>query len=115
MNYAEKIAALEAATAVMDSSKQLCVSDARKLIAEGKLAAADQRLEKAAQYAWGHGRPDGWHDAARIREDREQWLADQGCTYGVGVDRTGQRRHGWWLDGVYLGDTARDAVSAVRG
>lgn len=43
------------------------------------------------------------------------WLLDQGATYGAGVDRTGQRRHGWWLDGVFLGRDARDAVATVRG
>lgn len=46
--------------AAMRSSAELCVSDARELAAGGDVAAAERRLERAAQYIWGFARPAGW-------------------------------------------------------
>jgi hypothetical protein len=61
MDFAEKLAHLVTAKCVMQSSKQLCLSDAKRLLKEGRIADAHDRLEKAARYAWGFNRPDGWN------------------------------------------------------
>jgi len=60
MSVAEKIEAVEMAVAAMESSKALCLQDTKALIVKGDMEAANKRLEKAAQYAWGFGRPVGW-------------------------------------------------------
>lgn len=30
-------------------------------------------------------------------------------------DRHGETRTGWWLDGVWLGKTVKEALNAIRG
>jgi hypothetical protein len=60
MSFEEKIFAVLNTRAAMDSSKLLCLDDAKRLASCGKMDYAEQRLEKAAQYAWGCWRPDGW-------------------------------------------------------
>lgn len=61
MNFEDKVAAVSAASAVMNSSKVLCLDDAKRLQRMGDSHYANQRLEKAAQYAWGGSRPSGWN------------------------------------------------------
>lgn len=60
MTFEQKCVAVMNATCNMNSSKELCIKDARQLYASGQQEYADKRLEKAAQYAWGFGRPEGW-------------------------------------------------------
>jgi hypothetical protein len=60
MSVAEKIEAVEMAVAAMESSKMVCVQDAKSQMAKGNEANALARIEKGAQYAWGFGRPAGW-------------------------------------------------------
>ena len=55
-----KLGLLAAASCSMNSSKELCMEDAKALAARGNLDAANARLEKAAQYAWGFSRPANW-------------------------------------------------------
>lgn len=54
------LATLALDLASMRSSAELCISDAQALAAAGNVAAAEQRLEKAASYIWGFGRPAAW-------------------------------------------------------
>lgn len=42
-------------------------------------------------------------------------LLDYGCEYATAEDRWGDTKSGYWLDGVYLGSTARIATEAIRG
>lgn len=58
--FVQKIAVLRVAPAVMDSSKHECIRSALDLWRQGAHALAFRRLEKAAQYAWGHTRPEWW-------------------------------------------------------
>jgi len=60
MNFQAKVEAVRAAVAAMNSSKELCASDAVHLWDRGDVVLALVRLEKAAQYAWGFNRPTGW-------------------------------------------------------
>lgn len=61
MTIAERIAKLETETAQMDSSKTVCVQDAKALIAQGNLQYAESRVEQAAMYVWGVCyRPANW-------------------------------------------------------
>lgn len=46
--------------AAMASSARLCFSDAAELYASKRDGDASRRLEQAAQYVWGVGRPEGW-------------------------------------------------------
>jgi hypothetical protein len=61
----DKIILLKAATAAMNSSKDVCIETAKKLMERpdkmrDEMVDPDAWLEKAAQYAWGFGRPEGW-------------------------------------------------------
>jgi hypothetical protein len=60
MSFTRKCEAVRLATATMESSKMLCLHDACRLFQCGNEEAANKRLEKAAQYAWGYYRPQGW-------------------------------------------------------
>ena len=61
MSFAEKINLVAAARCEMNSSKALCIEDAKHLFfVLGRESEAAARLEKAAQYAWGFDRPRGW-------------------------------------------------------
>lgn len=60
MSFTAKVAAVASAPAAMESSKQLCLNDAVRLFQTGREDEACNRLEKAAQYAWGFSRPAGW-------------------------------------------------------
>lgn len=62
MTFLEKCEAVRVAPAAMESSKMLCLDDAVRLFQCGDKAAAEARLEKAAQYAWGSDRPVVWFD-----------------------------------------------------
>jgi hypothetical protein len=42
-------------------------------------------------------------------------LREMGAELAKMEDRHGDTKSGWWLDGVYLGKKATDAISAVRG
>ncbi len=60
MSFVAKCEAVRNATASMESSKALCLDDAVRLFQIGREDDANKRLEKAAQYAWGFNRPQGW-------------------------------------------------------
>ena len=60
MSFVAKCEAVRVAKAEMESSKMLCLNDAVRLFQTGDEEAANSRLEKAAQYAWGFNRPKGW-------------------------------------------------------
>jgi hypothetical protein len=60
MTFCEKCVAVQNAPAQMESSKMLCLNDAVYLAQIGRNDDANTRLEKAAQYAWGFNRPNGW-------------------------------------------------------
>jgi len=60
MSFLQKCVRVETTRASMESSKMSCLDDAVRLFQTGHEEAARQRLEKAAQYAWGFWRPDGW-------------------------------------------------------
>lgn len=60
MTSNEKIKYLSDVTCVMNSSKQLCISDALRFIYQGNENLALHKLEKAAQYALGFKRPSNW-------------------------------------------------------
>ena len=60
LSFAQKCEAVRKAKAEMDSSKELCLSDAVRLFQTNRLDEAQSRLKKAAQYAWGSNRPRGW-------------------------------------------------------
>lgn len=60
MDFSAKCAVLAAAECLMQSSRELCLSDAKRLYESGRVADAEQRLEEGAQYAWGFNRPAGW-------------------------------------------------------
>ena len=55
-----KLELLAAASCAMNSSKELCMEDAKALAGRGNVVAATARLERAAQYAWGFNRPANW-------------------------------------------------------
>ena len=42
-------------------------------------------------------------------------LRDRGAEFSKRQARGGETRGGWWLDGVFLGKTTRDAVQAING
>jgi len=42
-------------------------------------------------------------------------LRDRGAEFSRRENRHGETRSGWWLDGVYLGKTTRDAVERLNG
>lgn len=42
-------------------------------------------------------------------------LREMGAELARMEDRQGDTKSGWWLDGVYLGKKAADALEAVRG
>lgn len=42
-------------------------------------------------------------------------LTDKGATYAKQRDRFGDMRRGWWLDGVYLGESAKQALRDLEG
>jgi hypothetical protein len=42
-------------------------------------------------------------------------LRDRGAEFSKQENRHGEARGGWWLDGVYLGKTTRDAMQAING
>jgi hypothetical protein len=46
--------------ASMRTSAELCIADAIELAARGNAAAAEARMERAAQYIWGFARPAAW-------------------------------------------------------
>jgi hypothetical protein len=48
-------------------------------------------------------------------DERITELKDAGAWYGKAEDRDGRTRTGWWMDGVYLGKTERDALEAIHG
>lgn len=58
--FSARVALLLPAPAAMESSKLLCIEDAEKCFASGRIEAAFARLEKAASYAWGFFRPVCW-------------------------------------------------------
>ena len=64
MTYKEKVRLLYAVAASMNSSKELCIKTALNLMERpdkpNRRVEADGWLEKAAQYAWGFSRPEGW-------------------------------------------------------
>lgn len=49
-------------------------------------------------------------ESARVAELRER-----GAERYKAEDQHGQTRVGWWLDGVYLGNTTRQALEAING
>lgn len=61
MTFNQKVHAVKCASRCeMETSKVVCVEDACELFEKGKFEYADKRLEKAASYAWGFSRPEGW-------------------------------------------------------
>jgi hypothetical protein len=60
MSFTRKCVLVLKAKAAMESSKMACLDDATYLFQTGREDEATRRLEKAAQYAWGFWRPDGW-------------------------------------------------------
>lgn len=60
MTVIERIEMLKKSQAEMESSKLLVINDAERLLERGREEDALRRLERAAQYAWGFWRPDGW-------------------------------------------------------
>jgi len=42
-------------------------------------------------------------------------LIEYGCDYSRREDRHGETKSGYWLDGVYLGKTTKQATEAIRG
>ena len=42
-------------------------------------------------------------------------LVEAGAVRQRAENRHGETLTGWWLDGVYLGKTATDAIEALRG
>ena len=42
-------------------------------------------------------------------------LLETGATLEKREDRQGDTRTGWWLDGVFLGESVREALAAIRG
>jgi hypothetical protein len=42
-------------------------------------------------------------------------LIEYGCEFCKREDRHGDTLSGYWLDGVFLGKTARDATEAIKG
>ena len=65
MSFGEKVARVLNTRAIMESSKLLCLADAVVLYARGSVVLTQQKLEKAAQYAWGFERPQGWNDGVQ--------------------------------------------------
>lgn len=59
-SFTAKAEAVRVARAAMESSKMVCLNDAVRLFQTGREELANDRLEKAAQYAWGFNRPTGW-------------------------------------------------------
>ena len=53
---------------------------------------------------------DATAESARVAE-----LRDRGAERCKAEDQHGQTRVGWWLDGVYLGNTTRQALEAING
>ena len=41
-------------------------------------------------------------------------LEEYGATYEKAEDRSGDTKTGWWLDGVYLGETVLGATEAIE-
>lgn len=63
LTFDEKVTLLKAVDAKnvsMYSSLELCLKDAMDLHSQEKFESAEIRLNKAAQYAWGFWRPEGW-------------------------------------------------------
>lgn len=60
LSFCEKCELVRKATAAMESSKMLCLNDAVLYAQTNRPELAEQRLEKAAKYAWGFNRPRGW-------------------------------------------------------
>lgn len=48
-------------------------------------------------------------------EEAKQELVAAGAKLERKEDREGRTRSGWWLDDVFLGKTAREALSGLRG
>jgi hypothetical protein len=48
-------------------------------------------------------------------EQATKELREMGAELAKMEDRQGDTKSGWWLDGVYLGKKATDALEAVQG
>lgn len=42
-------------------------------------------------------------------------LTEYCAVYEKREDKNGETKTGWWLDGVYLGKTTKDASEAIKG
>ena len=42
-------------------------------------------------------------------------MTDAGAVYEKRRDKDGILKRGWWLDGVWLGESGRDALAAING
>lgn len=42
-------------------------------------------------------------------------LIEAGCDFSKREDRQGETKSGYWLDGVFLGKTPRQATEAIKG
>jgi len=49
-------------------------------------------------------------EAARLTD-----LRDRGAEFSKRENRHSETCSGWWLDGVWLGKTTRDAMQAING
>ena len=48
-------------------------------------------------------------------EQRVEYLIERGAKHERREDEWGDTKTGWWMDGVWLGVTERDAVERLRG
>lgn len=48
-------------------------------------------------------------------EEARQELIAAGAKLEKKEDRDGRTRSGWWMDDVFLGKTAREALAGLRG
>lgn len=113
MTFQEKVNALNAATAKMESSKAVCIENAKALRSSDP-EAANQWLERAAQHTWGFGRPTGWGGTSEKANDARNMLKNMKVggarTYGdVAVWRT--HPNVWQVKGKEL--TIEHAVSIL--
>lgn len=46
---------------------------------------------------------------------RLEYLRDFGAEFVKRQTRSGETRSGWFMDGVYLGKTAREAMQVING
>jgi len=58
---------------------------------------------------------DGTSIRSKLKDEIQKEIEEAGAEYSKQEDQFGDTKSGWWMDGVYLGKTVKDAIESIQG